>query len=148
MKRFAKRGPPAGRRGRWAPLLALVVALFWMEGAAVAAESVPGSSVSLPLCGIEETRSGGQILLRGVALAEAGALARYRLRVVKAGSAGSSDISQGGEVRLEPGGRQHVGQVGISVEEGGRYDATLTLSVDGHSVECRASGPRSPAMPL
>lgn len=92
-------------------------------------------------CGIEEEVQGGQVTLHGVVSGQAGETGRYRLQVAKLDMSGTSNIVQAGEFRLEPTGRARVGQVGISIGPGGRYDATLALELDGRTLECKASGP-------
>ncbi|AWN47393.1 hypothetical protein DK419_14595 [Methylobacterium terrae] len=92
-------------------------------------------------CAITEERDGPVVTIRGWAEASAALAGRYRLRVRKTGAAGSSDIAQAGEFRAEPRRPVSVGQAGLGLEQGARYDAVLTLDVLGRTIECRSSGP-------
>ena len=94
-----------------------------------------------PTCSVAATTTGNVVDLRGLAESPRPARGRYRLVVTKSGPAGTSNISQGGEFAVEPAAPARVGQVSISVEPEGRYEAILTLVVDGRQIECRASGP-------
>ena len=92
------------------------------------------------VCTIDEALQGTTISLQGRITGPA-VQGRYNMRVRKIGSGGSSDITQGGEFRVEPGVDARLGRVGLGLEQGARYEAVLTLTVDSHTYTCEAFGP-------
>lgn len=94
---------------------------------------VPGALVkgaapapgALAECRIRETPTAKGFRLEAVVEAEDAVYADYEFTVTAKGSAGSSDVSQGGPVDLAAGERATVGSAEFS---GGRYRALLTLT--------------------
>lgn len=91
-------------------------------------------------CSIDLTLREGQAAIRGVAISKDGGRGTYRLLVRKSGSNGTSDVSQGGQLVLEPNARSDFGMINLSLEGGAHYEAVLTLEVNGNRRECRKSG--------
>lgn len=91
-------------------------------------------------CAIDHTMSGGVTEIRGAVTSSTGGTATYRLIVRKSGTAGTSNLSQGGKVVLEPNARVGLGAINLSVEAGARYEAHLSVELGEKRKECHISG--------
>lgn len=115
----------------------LVASAHGWEGTAMAqATSTP------PLtCSVEAQDRDAAVTLFGRIATRTAAAGRYQLEVRKIGAGGRSNIAQGGEFRSEPASTVTVGHVSIGLEQGARYEAVLTLTVEGQTYTCDAFGP-------
>lgn len=87
-------------------------------------------------CEIRATRTADGVRLESFAHASGPITGSYDLVVTKSGSAGSSDISQGGEFDTASGPSASLGASEISLERGARLHARLTVHADNGTV-CR-----------
>lgn len=92
-------------------------------------------------CALEAQDGASGVTLYGRIAGWSAMAGRYRLEVRKIGTGGTSNIAQGGEFRVEPAASVTVGHVGLGLERGARYEAVLTLTVEGHTYTCEAFGP-------
>jgi hypothetical protein len=136
-----------GRLRRPTRRLRVLAGLACLLGAAgpgrVAAQGVGARHPADPApvnCRIEETQVGAELLLQGKVAGDMSAEGQYRLLVSKVGQAGTSNISQGGAFKLEPGADIGLGRINLSLERGAQYEATLTVTVDDRTFVCRVSG--------
>ncbi len=86
-------------------------------------------------CVINAGTSGGMIALEGVVAADVAASGSYAFKVKNAGAGGSANISQGGDFAIGAGEQATLGQVMLG-SNGAVYDARLTVTVDGETIEC------------
>jgi CsgH protein len=120
-KRFAARAAPL---------------LLGLGMAAIAIGAGQAGSTDGPVrCEIQTTSANGMIVLEGVVRADAGVSGSYQFRVVGGGHAGGSNISQGGDFTAGPGGAVTLGKVMLG-GSGAVYDASLTVTSNGVTVEC------------
>lgn len=110
------------------------------SGSLAAAEAPAGGSQGLS-CSIQQELTDGAVRLRGIAGGTGAGQGRYAFRVAKTGPAGTSNISQGGEFLLGAGSGASVGQVSLGLEPEARYEAVLTVEMNGDRRDCRISGP-------
>ena len=120
-KRFSLRAGPL--------LLGLGVAGLAMGAGAA-------SSSDGPLrCEIKTGSMNGAIMLQGVIHADVPVSGSYRFKVASAGSAGNTNMSQGGYFTAAPGEAAMLGKIMLG-NAGAIYDATLEIESDGMTVEC------------
>ncbi|WP_353646775.1 curli-like amyloid fiber formation chaperone CsgH [Mesorhizobium sp. WSM2239] len=123
---FKSKGFPA----RAAPLL------LGLGAAAIAAGAGQAGSESEPVrCEIRAETSGGMTTLEGVVRADKAVSGSYRFRVKSSGASGSSNIDQGGAFTAAPASPETLGSVMLG-SRGARYDASLTVTVNGKKIEC------------
>lgn len=89
-------------------------------------------------CEVRSRRTANGLLIQARAFADRDIDGEYDLVITKSGRAGSSDISQSGELILEAGSSALLGENEISVERGARVRAVLTLRDDSGQL-CRRS---------
>jgi hypothetical protein len=77
----------------------------------------------------------GAIMLQGVIHADVPVSGSYRFKVASAGSAGNTNMSQGGYFTAAPGEAAMLGKIMLG-NAGAIYDATLEIESDGMTVEC------------
>ncbi|SDB08508.1 curli-like amyloid fiber formation chaperone CsgH [Bauldia litoralis] len=122
-----------------APVAALVLSAGAIGAAAFAiagpVESASKGAHAPVRCVINAGASGGMISLQGLVGADAAIVGSYQFRVKNAGGGGSANISQGGDFALAAGEEAMVGQVMLG-QNGAVYDARLTVTVDGETIEC------------
>ena len=126
-------------RARW--LLPLAIA---GGSTALAYHSVAHATLGPPTpepaaCELRVERSGGSIVIEGLAFADAPASGSYEMLVWQKGG-GSSRIVQSGEFSLEPGAPGSLGIVSLSTS-GGAYSGELTVHWDDGAVDCFAESP-------
>ncbi|MBZ0228738.1 MAG: hypothetical protein K8F58_09860 [Bauldia sp.] len=110
--------------------------LLGLGATGVAMGAGQAESASGPLrCEIQATTSGGMIALEGVVHADATVSGSYRFRVQSAGYSGNSNIQQGGDFTAGPDGPVTLGQVMLGAS-GAVYDASLTVTSNGMTVDC------------
>jgi len=86
-------------------------------------------------CVINSGSSGGMLTLQGLLSADIDVAGSYQFAVRNAGGGGSANISQGGDFALLAGETVTLGQVMLG-NNGSIYDARLTVTVDGETLEC------------
>lgn len=91
-------------------------------------------------CEIRTTPVSGGVELAGIAAADRPLSGTYELDVRKTGGGGTSNTMQGGEFELRPGEDAIVSVVGLGLEGGASFNATLVLRWKGGEVSCSASG--------
>lgn len=96
----------------------------------------PVSASAAMTCEIRATRTADGVRLESFAHASGPITGTYDLVVTKSGSAGSSDISQGGEFDTTSAPSASLGASEISLERGARLHARLTVHGDNGTV-CR-----------
>lgn len=101
-------------------------------------ERVQHASYNDVTCEVRSRRTSNGLLIQARAFADRDIYGEYDLVITKSGAAGSSDISQSGELDLEAGSSALLGENEISVERGARVRATLTLRDDSGQL-CRRS---------
>jgi hypothetical protein len=89
-------------------------------------------------CTIHATNVRNGLRLEALVAADREATGTYRLTLSKAGPAGSSDVSQGGEFAVMPGSTAILGGSELSLERGAKLSAKLTLATKGSDVDCEA----------
>lgn len=89
-------------------------------------------------CEVRSRRTANGLLIQARAFADRDIYGAYDLVITKSGAAGSSDISQSGELNLAAGSSALLGENEISVERGARVHAVLTLRDDSGQL-CRRS---------
>lgn len=105
-----------------------------VAGIAVAAGNA-GAAAGPVRCEIRADASDGMTSLEGVVHADKAVSGSYRFRVESFGASGRSDIDQGGDFTAEPGRPATLGSVMLD-SRGGRYDASLTVTLEGRTIEC------------
>ena len=108
-------------------------------GLALDGDAKPGGSPDLR-CAVVQEGDGSRVALHGTVESDEAGTGRYRLDVRKSGAAGTSNITQAGEFKVQPGVTAGLGQVSLSLEAGAGFDASLTVTVAEKTVTCRASG--------
>jgi hypothetical protein len=87
-------------------------------------------------CEIAATSAGKTITLEGVAEADGAVSGSYRFRVVSSGRGGASDVHQAGAFAAGPHSPVMLSRVMLSGGSGTVFEATLTIEVDGETIEC------------
>ncbi|MCB1488335.1 MAG: hypothetical protein KDJ88_12880 [Bauldia sp.] len=124
------------------PLMLGVGVIGAALGAATPAASVdrePGASrgAHAPVrCVINSGASGGMLTLQGLVSADVDAAGSYRFTVRNTGGGGGAKVSQGGDFALVAGETATLGQVMLGSNGTTIYDARLTITVDGETLEC------------
>lgn len=99
--------------------------------------AVEAGANAAPLrCEIKATSSGAMITLAGVVHADRSIAGTYSFRVAGGGSAGRTDISQGGEFSAGPGQAETLGQVMLG-GQGAVFNASLDVSAGGKTYHCK-----------
>ena len=102
--------------------------------AVIAVSGCQAGSAAGPIhCQMRAETSGGMTSLEGIVHADRTVSGSYRLRVKSSGASGSSSIDQGGDFTAGPGTPATLGTVTLS---GARFDASLTVTVDGRTTAC------------
>lgn len=105
-------------------------------GAAGLASAGGSASATEPTrCEIRAVSAGGMTSLEGLVHAAAPVSGSYSFRIRGGGSAGTSNIQQGGEFYAAPGEPALLGSVSLG-GRGARYDASLTVTIGGRTLEC------------
>jgi hypothetical protein len=117
----------------------LLTAAVLLAGLAVAGCSA-GASETLPegdtvRCEIDVTSSGGTIGLGAIVHADQAVTGSYRFNVSGSGSAGATNISQGGGFNAGPGDDARLGRMMLG-NRGAVYDVRLDISVGGRDYHC------------
>ncbi len=95
---------------------------------------------SAPLaCTIQAKKVQGGLRLEALVATQDQAAGTYQLTLTKAGPAGSSDISQGGEFSLMPGTTSVLSGSELSLERGAKLTAKLALTTTAGDIGCEAS---------
>lgn len=81
-------------------------------------------------CDVRSRRTDNGVVIQARAFADRDVDGEYDLRIIKSGSGGSAEISQGGPLILEAGMAATLGENEISIERGSHVRAVLTLSDD------------------
>jgi hypothetical protein len=89
-------------------------------------------------CEVRSRRTANGLLIQARAFADRDISGEYDLAITKSGASGSSDISQSGALDLRAGSSALLGESEISVEQGARVRARLTLR-DENGQLCRRS---------
>lgn len=98
-------------------------------------DAPPPAAVSAAMtCEIRATPTAGGVRLESFAHASGPITGSYDLVVTKSGSAGSSNINQGGEFDTIEGPSASLGASEISVEPGARVHARLTVHADNGAI--------------
>lgn len=113
-----------------------VLLLFGLGAAGIAiGAGDPGKAAEPVRCEIRAHSTDGRTSLEGVVQADKAVSGSYRLRVKSSGTSGSSNIDQGGDFTAGPGNPATLGTVMLDTL-GARFDASLTITVDGKTIEC------------
>ncbi len=89
-------------------------------------------------CTIQATKVRGGVRLAALVATQHKAVGTYQLTLTKAGPAGSSDVSQGGDFAAMPGTTSVLSGTEISLERGAKLLAKLTLATNDGDVACEA----------
>lgn len=104
-------------------------------GAAIGASSSSAHTADDgPRCLLRVERSGGLVTVEPLFVSDRAVSGEYRLAVVGGGAAGRSTISQGGAFDARAGRETVLGSVTLNA--GGRYDATLEVDAGGERLAC------------
>lgn len=90
-------------------------------------------------CTIQATKVRGGVRLEALVATQHKAAGTYQLMLTKAGPAGSSDVSQGGEFAVMPGTTSVLSGSEISLERGAKLMAKLTLTTPDGDIACEAA---------
>ena len=82
----------------------------------------------------------GGVELEGVVASRTPMSGTYEFDVRKAGGGGTSNSVQSGDFEAQTG-EQVIGHVGLGLEHGATYDATLVVRWNSHEISCEATGP-------
>lgn len=116
-------------------IVGAVPLLLGLGAAGFAAQADSSGASAGPLrCEIQATANGGMIALEGVVRADVPVSGAYSFRVASGGQSGGSNIEQGGGFAAGPDGAVSLGTVMLG--GGGIYDATLTITANGTTIEC------------
>jgi hypothetical protein len=138
-----------GSRKSWRPLandvsaaLLFAACLVANCGRAVAQDhdmTVLAHASSGPLsCEIRKSEAEGAVQLTGFVASSVALSGRFQFSIVKSGTSGSSNISQGNPFTVEAGKEIHVGHVTINLGNDDRATIELSVSSDD-GAECRAN---------
>lgn len=110
--------------------------LFGLGAAAIGIGAGHAGTAPGPVrCEIRADLTGGTTSLEGVVHADKAVSGSYRFRVESAGASGRSNIDQGGDFTAGPGNPATLGSIMLDTR-GARYDASLTVTVEGKTIEC------------
>lgn len=123
--------------------LLLVVALP-IAGLAAAPDGVPRGHVLAEAaadveCLIRAKPMAGGVGLEGIVASKAALSGTYQFDVRKLGLAGTSNSTQSGDFKTRSG-EVVVGEVGLGLESGDSYSATLVVRWKGGEASCSAAG--------
>ena len=90
-------------------------------------------------CEVSTSYQNGMTMLEGVVESDEALSGRYQFRVVSAGRSGSSNIQQGGPFSIDAEEMVTLGRVSLG-GSGADYDASLTVTLDGVTMECMEEG--------
>jgi hypothetical protein len=111
-----------------------------LAGIATAGTGTPtGPAIDPVRCEIRTDTSNGMTSLDGMVHADRVVSGSYRFRVKSTGASGKSDIDQGGDFTAGPGNPAVLGSIMLD-GAAARYDASLTVTVDHETIECRGGG--------
>lgn len=116
------------RQRRFTSMAIPLVVGFGLAGAAMGASQADSAGGPLR-CEIETRSANGMVVLAGVVHADTAVNGSYRFRITGAGT----EIDQGGAFTAGPG-AVTLGRATLGGD--GAYDASLTVTADGHAVEC------------
>lgn len=111
---------------------------------AVNASSTPADPAADPLaatdtgpvrCAFQVVPGNGSLSIEAVVRADIAVNGSYQLHVSGSGSGGSANIRQGGNFAAGPDGDVTLGRVMLG-NNGGSYDARLSISANGTTIEC------------
>jgi len=88
------------------------------------------------VCSVLEETTGSAVRLRGRVNGPEDISGTYSFQISKSGPAGSSTISQGGNVSAPANTETFLGSTTLSVEPGARYTVRLTINVNGSVHTC------------
>ena len=91
------------------------------------------------VCSVLEEASGSGVRLRGRVNGPGDITGTYSFQITKTGPAGSSTISQGGQVSAPAHTETFLGSATLSVEPGASYTARLTINVNGNAFTCTSN---------
>jgi len=113
-----------------------VLLLFGLGAAGIAIGAGQAGTAAGPVrCEIRVDSTNGTTRLEGVVHADKAVSGSYRLRVNSSGASGRSNIDQGGDFTAGPGNPAMLGSVALDAP-GARLDASLTITVNGKTIEC------------
>jgi hypothetical protein len=106
------------------------------DPAAPAIAPDPGAAVAVkPVrCEIQRNTAGGTLTLTPVVHADIPVTGAYKFRVTGSTRGGSSNIDQGGPFAAKA--KEAVKLSSVSIGAGGSFNATLTVTVDGSTLNC------------
>lgn len=97
------------------------------------------ASNALLACTIQAQKVRGGLRLEALVATQHQAAGTYQLTLTKAGPAGSSDVSQGGEFALMPGTTSVLSGSELSLERGAKLTAKLALTTSEGDIACEAA---------
>jgi len=97
------------------------------------------ASVAPLACTIHAEKVQGGMRLEALVATQHQAAGTYQLTLAKAGPAGSSNVSQGGEFALMPGTTSVLGGSELSLERGAKLTAKLSLATSEGDIACEAA---------
>lgn len=86
-------------------------------------------------CGFQVVSAGGATAIEAIVAADLAVTGSYQLRVTGSGGGGRTNISQGGPFAAGPDAEVTLGRVMLG-NRGASYDAVLSISANGRTVEC------------
>ncbi len=121
-------------------LLGCATASFADGELGTSAMSHTNTASSAPLaCSIQAEKVQGGLRLEALVATQHQAAGTYQLTLNKAGPAGSSDVSQGGEFSLLPGTTSVLSGSELSLERGAKLAAKLALTTTEGDIACEAA---------
>lgn len=114
-----------------------VLLLFGLGGAGIAiGAGHAGMAAAGPVrCEIRVDSTDGMTSLEGVVHADKAVSGSYQFRVKSSGASGRSNLDQGGDFTAGPGNPATLGSITLDTR-GARYDASLTVTLNGKTIEC------------
>lgn len=91
-------------------------------------------------CEIRTKPMSGGVELEGVVASREPVSGTFEFEVRKTGDAGTSSSAQSGDFATDAG-EKVIGEVGLGLDPGAAWDATLVLRWQGGETSCEATGP-------
>jgi hypothetical protein len=117
------------------PTALIVLAALGLGVTGITAVSARSTNDGSMRCEIQVKEQNSGVALDGVVYASTKMVGEYHLRVSKSGGGGSANIDQTGDFSAAPGAPGRLGTVMLGTN-GGSYDAKLTVTAGGRSVDC------------
>lgn len=113
-----------------------VLLLFGLGAAGIAIGAGHAGTAAGPVrCEIRADSTNGMTSLEGVVHADKAVSGSYQFRVKSSGASGRANLDQGGDFTAGPGNAATLGSITLDTR-GARYDASLTVTLNGKTIEC------------